>query len=113
MNVIFLVILLCTLLVSTLISIGILKNRKNQERSWMILLITLFLNTLILVTATAILYKTDVQVFHKQTEGWFDSLGVLVLIFFIPIITFINIFILKFVGSKTFKNSKSLSVINK
>ena len=90
----FIIILVFSLLVSTLISIWLLKL---QNKKWMARLAAFFVNALLLLISTIILYKIDVQTFHKQTEGVFDSLGILVLVFFVPIITFINFYILEFV----------------
>ncbi|MBS4179420.1 hypothetical protein [Lederbergia citrea] len=56
-----------------------------------------------MVGATLVLYKIDVRKFHKETDGLFGSLGILVLIFFIPIITFINFYILEFVRNRAIK----------
>lgn len=64
------------------------------------MLVSFCINTLILSVATIVLYKLDVQMFHKQTEGLFGNLGILVLVFFIPILTFINFYILEFVRSR-------------
>lgn len=61
------------------------------------MLTAICINTFILVIAAMFLYKFDGQTFHKATGGIFSSLGILVLIFFIPIITYINVFVLKFV----------------
>ncbi|MER2170160.1 MAG: hypothetical protein ABS938_05920 [Psychrobacillus psychrodurans] len=98
MNIVFIIILVFSLLVSTLTSIGLLKmkNKKKLAR-----LIAFFVNTLILSIATILLYKLDVQTFHKQSEGLFSSLGIGVLMFFIPIITFLNFWILEFVKNKS------------
>lgn len=98
LNIVFIIILVFSLLVSTLTSIGLLKmkNKKKLAR-----LIAFFVNTLILSIATILLYKLDVQTFHKQSEGLFSSLGIGVLMFFIPIITFLNFWILEFVKNKS------------
>ena len=97
MNIVFIIILVFSLLVSTLTSIWLLKM-KNKK--WLARLVAFFVNTLILSIATVILYKLDVQTFHKQTEGVFGSLGIVVLVFFVPIITFINFYILEFVRNR-------------
>ncbi|QUG41894.1 hypothetical protein KD050_00900 [Psychrobacillus sp. INOP01] len=98
MNIVFIIILVFSLLVSTLTSIWLLKM-KNEK--WLARLVAFFVNTLILSIATVILYKLDVQTFHKQTEGVFGSLGIVVLVFFVPIITFINFYILEFVRNRS------------
>lgn len=60
------------------------------------MLVSFCINTLILSVATIVLSKLDVQTFHKQTEGLFGGLGILVLVFFIPILKLINFYILDF-----------------
>lgn len=97
MNIMFFVIIFFSFLVSTLTSILITKIRQNK---WLGMLVSFCINTLILSVATIILYKLDLQMFHKQTEGLFGSLGILVLVLFIPILTFINFYILEFVRSR-------------
>ncbi len=87
MNLVFFIIITFSLLTSTVTSIWILKKKENK---WEGLLAALCINTLVLAIATIFLYKLDVQTFHKQTDGLFGSLGIGVLIFFIPINTFIN-----------------------
>jgi len=98
LNIVFIIILVFSLLVSTLTSIWLLKMKKKK---WMARLAAFFVNTLILSIATIILYKLDIQTFHKQTEGVFGSLGIVVLVCFVPIITFINFYILKFVRNRS------------
>ena len=93
MNIVFIIILVFSLLASMLTSIWLLKI-KNKK--WQARLVAFSINTLILSIATILLYKLDVQTFHKQTEGLFSSLGIGVLMFFIPIITFLNFWILEF-----------------
>ncbi len=100
---VFIIILVFSLLVSSLTSIWLLKM-KNKK--WLARLSAFFVNTLILSIATVILFQLDVQTFHKKTEGVFDSLGIVVLVFFIPIITFINFYVLKIV------RNRSLSISN-
>lgn len=41
------------------------------------------------------------QTFHKQTDGFFSSLGILVLVFFIPVITIINYYILELLRQRS------------
>lgn len=53
------------------------------------------MNAIILGGASAILYKIDVQRFHKEAYGLFDSLGIVTLLFFIPIVTWFNFIIVK------------------
>ncbi|MDQ0230183.1 hypothetical protein J2S19_001435 [Metabacillus malikii] len=64
---------------------------------WLGMVAGFIINSMILSVSAYFLYQTDVQVFHKQTEGLFDSLGIFVLVYFIPINTFINFVILKVV----------------
>lgn len=73
---------------------------KMKNKKWQARLVAFSINTLILSIATILLYKLDVQTFHKQTEGLFSSLGIGVLMFFIPIITFLNFWILEFLKIK-------------
>ncbi|MEK5215835.1 hypothetical protein [Psychrobacillus sp. FSL H8-0487] len=98
MNIVFIIILVFSLLASMLTSIWLLKM-KNKK--WQARLVAFSINTLILSIATILLYKLDVQTFHKQTEGLFSSLGIGVLMFFIPIITFLNFWILEFFKNKS------------
>ena len=98
LNVVFIILLLFSFLFSTLTSIWLLKM-KNKK--WLARLVAFFVNTLILSIATVILYKLDVQTFHKQTEGLFSSLGIGVLMFFVPIITILNFWILEFVKNRS------------
>ena len=98
MNIVFIITFGFSLLVSTLTSIWLLKM-KNKK--WKARLVAFGVNSLILSIATILLYKLDVQTFHKQTEGLFGSLGIGVLMFFIPIITFINFYILEFVRNRS------------
>lgn len=93
----FLVIILFSFLVSTLTSIWIVKIKPKK---WLGMLVSFCINTLILSAAAIILYKLDSQLFHKQTRGLFESLGILVLVFFIPILTLINFYIIEFVRNK-------------
>jgi len=58
------------------------------------IVVAFLVNSLILSVAAIVLYKIDTQTFHKQTGGMFGSLGIVVLIFFIPIITYFNYLIL-------------------
>ena len=69
------------------------KNKINDKR---LVLYAFFINFILLGGATAILYKINVQAFHKESYGMFDSLGIVTLLFFIPIITWINIVMIRF-----------------
>lgn len=61
------------------------------------LLIAFLVNSIILGTAAILLYGLDSQTFHKEANGLFGSMGIVVLLFFIPIITWINYFTLEVV----------------
>ena len=84
-------------MVSTLASIWIFEKNGNKRRG---IGIAFLINGIILTIAALFLYKLDVQIFHKQTSGIFDSLGIGVLIIFIPIITYFNYFILELLRRK-------------
>lgn len=92
MNIVFFIIIIISLLTSTLTSLLILKKKENK---WFGMFVAFSVNTLILCISTIFLYKFEVHTFHKQTVGLFGSLGILVLLFFIPILTFINYFIME------------------
>lgn len=77
-----------------------------KNKIWQARLVAFGINTFILSIATILLYRLDVQTYHKQTEGLFSSLGIGVLMFFIPIITLINFYILEFI------RNRSMSVSN-
>lgn len=97
MHPVFLGIILFSLLVSSVICLWIIKTKANK---WTRILVFFSVNALILSIASAYLYKLDVQTFHKQTEGLFDSMGIVTLLFFIPINTFINILVMEFFKNK-------------
>ena len=84
-------------MVSTLSSIWIVEKNGNKRRG---IEIAFLINAIILTIAALFLYKLDVQIFHKQTTGIFASLGIGVLIIFIPIITYFNYFILELLMRK-------------
>lgn len=64
------------------------------------IVVAFLMNASILTLAAALLYKFDVQTFHKQTEGVFSGLGIGLLILFIPIITLFNIYIMEYLKNK-------------
>ncbi|MGH2318838.1 hypothetical protein ACRC6Q_13830 [Planococcus sp. SE5232] len=97
MQPVFLRIILFSLLVSSLVALWIIKTKANK---WTRILAAFFVNAFILSVASAYLYRLDVQTFHKQTEGLFDSLGIGTLLFFVPINTFINILVMEFFKNK-------------
>jgi len=84
-------------LISSLISYVMAKTTANK---WTRILAVFCLNALILSLASAYLYKLDILTFHKQTEGLFESLGIGILLFFIPINTFVNILLMEFFINK-------------
>lgn len=92
MNLIFAFIILFSLITSSLYG----TYAKNKIDSKQLIFHVFFINTILLGGATAILYKIDVQAFHKESYGVFDSLGIVTLLFFIPIITWINIIIIRY-----------------
>ena len=66
---------------------------------------------IILLIATVFFYKLDVQTFHKQTDGVFSSLGIIVFAFFIPVLTLLNAYTLEFIiyqRKKASTNAKEL-----
>lgn len=91
LNLVFLIIILLSLFTSTFISLLIVK----KANKWLGIFIAFLVNTLILCLSTIFLYLFDIQTFHKQTDGLFGSLGILVLVFFIPILTFINYYFME------------------
>ncbi|WP_182917181.1 hypothetical protein [Bacillus sp. PK3_68] len=92
MNIVFFIIII-SLFASMISSLWWLKRKESK---WLGLLVAFIVNSVILSIATIALYKIDVQTFHKQTDGLFGSLGIVVLVLFIPIITFINYWIVEF-----------------
>lgn len=97
MQPVFLGIILFSLLVSFLVALWIIKTKANK---WTRILVVFSVNALILSIASAYLYKLDVQTFHKQTDGLFESLGIGTPLFFIPINTFITILVMEFFKNK-------------
>lgn len=79
---------------------------KMKNKKWLARIAAFIVNTLILSVATILLYRIDVQTFHKQSEGLFGSLGIVVLLFFLPILTLINFYILEFVSNRRMNASK-------
>ncbi|GKV70354.1 hypothetical protein NCCP2716_28520 [Sporosarcina sp. NCCP-2716] len=93
MNILVLVTLFVSLLVSTITCIGVFKRKSKKGLS---VITVLVINTVILLIATVLFYKFDVQTFHKQKDGVFSSLGISVFVFFIPVLTLINVYTLEF-----------------
>lgn len=90
MNILFSMIIIFTLIAATITSLWVIRKYGNK---WLGILVGFCINAVFLVIATVILLKIDIQTFHKETDGLFGSLGILVLIFFIPVNTFINYYI--------------------
>lgn len=85
---------LVSLLASTITCIWIYKLKSDK---WVSVLTAMAVNTMILLLATVIFYILDIQAFHKQTDGLFSSLGILVLAFLIPVLTLLNFYTLEFI----------------
>ena len=97
LNIVVLLIILFSLFISTLVSIGMLKKQWNK---WWAMAAALGINTVILGLATGILYTIDVQAFHKEAVGIVGSLGFVVFIFFLPVITCLNFYIIEFIRGR-------------
>lgn len=95
-------ILICSFVASTFACLWTLNKQGDR---WLGIGAAFFINILVLTVAAAILYKVDNQTFHKDSVGWVDSLGIVLLIFFIPIITVINFYILELIRSRTTNSS--------
>lgn len=102
LNTIVVFTVLVSLLVSTITCIWIFKLKSNK---WLSVLTALAVNAVILLIATVLFYKFDVQAFHKQTDGVFSSLGILVFAFFIPVLTLLNFYTLEFIRYQRTKAS--------
>ena len=87
------IIILFSLLVSSIFSVRTLRNRNNKRLS---MLVAFCINALILLLFTWYLFSIDDE---GQLFGLFPT-DLLMLIFSIPIITWINFFILSFVKSR-------------
>lgn len=87
--------LLFTLFVSTIISVWQFKKKENK---WLGILIGFCTNTVILTGSTIVFYHF---LNFKGMDGLFAGLGILVFIFFVPIITCINFYVLEFVKNKS------------
>lgn len=83
--------ILFSLFVSTVLSFF---TSKKVSRA-MAIFYALLINSIILGITASALYKIDVQRFHKEAEGLFGSLGIITLLFFIPIVTWLNIIFIK------------------
>lgn len=88
-----LIIILLSLLASTIASVLILKKRNNK---WLGMLSAFCINTIMLLVATSVLYNLD----EEARLFGFGHSGLYVLIFFIPVITWINFLILEFARVK-------------
>lgn len=85
-NSILIVILLCSLIVSTYLC-HLMPRKWSRAK---LVVFSFLLNTVILGSAFLILYKIDAFNFLKNVQGLFGSLGIIVLLIFIPIITWMN-----------------------
>lgn len=102
MNITILIILVFSVLISTIVCILIFNQRRDK---WLALGTAFLINTLLLSLSTVVLYKVDVQTFHKDANGWFGGLGILVLVFFIPIITCVNFYVLEYFRGKAIRSA--------
>lgn len=87
------VIISLSLFVSTIVSVWILKKKNNK---WISMLSAFILNTLILVVVTWVLYSMD----DEAKVFGFGHSGLYVLIFAIPIITWINFLLVQLVNKR-------------
>lgn len=90
MNLIFVFIILISLVISFVYCI----YSKNESRK--VIFHAFLINAALLGGSAIILYKTNIELFHKKSYGLFDSLGIVTLLFFIPILTWINIIVVRF-----------------
>gem|GEM_PF-4559995 len=97
MNYILFLILLISLIISILISIWVLKKWNR----WWGMVTGFFINTVLLGVTSTFLYKIDAQVFLKETSG------LVIIMLFIPINTWINFFILGFIGNREVRPTDS------
>lgn len=86
MNSISIIVLLSSLIVSTYLCLA-MPRKWSRAR---LVVFSFLLNTVMLGSAFLILYKIDAYNFLKNAQGLFESLGIMVLIIFIPIITWVN-----------------------
>lgn len=86
-------IILFSLLSSTLVSIFMMKKRNLK---WFSLLTAFCINTIVLVTSSWILYSLDEeeQIFGDGSSGFY------ILLIFIPVVTWLNFFILELVRNR-------------
>lgn len=90
--------ILFSLIVSTIFSTYFYKKKASK---WLGVLVGFCINTLLLSVAAIAFIK----VFNvKEVEGIFASLGVLIFPFFIPIITYINFFVIELTHKKAERN---------
>lgn len=95
-------IIVISFLISTLVCIMTFKKCADK---WLALGTAFLINTSILSLATVVLYKVDVQTYHKGTSGWFGGLGIIISVFFIPIITCVNFYILEYFRGKDMRSA--------
>ncbi|MGD6853965.1 hypothetical protein ACQCVO_02725 [Bacillus infantis] len=94
-----LIIILFSLIVSAIAAVLTLKRKNNK---WLALLIALCLNALLLVAATGVLYFNNEE---ARVLG-IGQTDLLELIFSIPIITWLNFFILEVIKRKGTRTRK-------
>ncbi|WP_010304614.1 hypothetical protein [Kurthia senegalensis] len=87
MNIVYWLILVAGLIVSSVLC-GICKNKVGSN--WLILYAFIF-NTLFFSISSVILYAINAQAFHKNSE-----LGIMTLLFFVPLITWLNAIFIRF-----------------
>jgi len=87
------IIIFVSFLVSTIVSVYFLKTRNHK---WLAMLLAFSLNTLILLISTLFLFNIDDE---ARIFGFVNS-NLYVLIFSIPIITWVNLVILVFLKGK-------------
>lgn len=86
MNAVFASVLFINFILSTMLT-RILHQKLSSKH----VIFSLFIfNSVFLSVGALLLYKLDAEQFHKQTDGLLDSLGIVTLLFFIPIITWLN-----------------------
>lgn len=86
-NLVTIGIILLAFIISTVLSIWFYKKHGSK---WKSLLLSFTINILILGISSALLYKIDVQKYHKEAE-----LGIIGMLLFIPLLTLVTFYILE------------------